>query len=264
MPSENQPLNSGRHGDYGSELESNSPILIQDEKNEINTDGSCACCYCSCCCCSCWFKLIDKIKQFRFEMLIVVLLLCILAVPSYFVIKMVNSDFDYHKECVECFQLHKNNFGFNQTNQECIFIGNFSRDNNNQSINQDEIVLSAAFCGAPECQKKQLLPGVRTVPYWLLFVSTIFAIVISILVNFLKDVLILPMKKGMYDCCGWELKKPTDLISKLCDDECTDFEFTKIYDDKCVAGVSRDEPMMKKQLSFPKLVKPPVPCVRSA
>jgi hypothetical protein len=45
------------------------------------------------------------------------------------------------------------------------------------------------------------------------------------------------MKKKMYRMFDWEYEKPTDFISKLCDEDCIDFEFEKEYSDEEKAAI---------------------------
>jgi hypothetical protein len=106
----------------------------------------------------------------------------------------MSSDFTYHRECVSCFSASSQN-AFNQTSGLCLFFNSSA----STAIDLDTIVYSSEFCGAPECQSQVLLPGIRLVPYWVMFASSVSAIVLSILVNLLKDYVLSPLKKR---CCG--------------------------------------------------------------
>lgn len=64
----------------------------------------------------------------------------------------------------------------------------------------DTCVTDTAFCGAPECAKLQIVPGVRPTPYWVMVGSSALSIVLSVAVNAVKLYIWLPLKR----CCAEE------------------------------------------------------------
>lgn len=212
--------------DFGT---NDSRLLPMNDENQANhnPDGTCGCCYCGCCC-NCWLESVNTLKQFRFEMILFAVTAVVLIVPAYFFYRIINQGFSFHKECVECFAV-EHGIGFNQSNHECIF--NDNRTNNiTLTFNLDEIVVSSLFCGAPQCQAKQLLHGVRPTPYIIMFLSTLFGIFVAILVNFCKNTIWMPLKKRMYQSCGWHLDaKQFELKIKIevKGDEATDFDVSQ-------------------------------------
>ena len=115
-------------------------------------------------------------KTYRFEFIMLPLLLVLLAVPIYFMLNVANRSFEFHRECVACFR-EQHGVAFNPASQICMHSGD---------THDTSLVWSLDFCGAPQCQVMQTMPGVRPVPYWSMIASSVLATVLAILVNLLK------------------------------------------------------------------------------
>lgn len=128
---------------------------------------------------------------------VLVVLTGLMYLPVWILFRLDSPD---RTSCVSCLSLNSGNGTqlvwlvsesiFNTSsaivgNPRCVSICPFGQT----CLTANEI----SFCGASECLRKQTLPGVRPIPFWMQLCSAIYSIIISIGISMLKEFLWHPL-----------------------------------------------------------------------